>query len=117
VPGFICALIPIIATDVPDPLFLVRLLRAAADDLNLVGLYGLAAVVQLEGDIADQEGPDFVAEAVRVKGALCSSAGSACLFMRALSPVQSRQRQCRNARLRRLPPPQRQLILPATTEG
>jgi hypothetical protein len=41
----------------------------AADDLDLVGLDGLL-IVQLEGNVLDQERPHFVAEAVGVEVAL-----------------------------------------------
>jgi len=58
-------------------LLLFRLLGTAADDLDLVGLHRLAAVVELEGDVTDQEGPDFVAKAVCVERALCSTPWSA----------------------------------------
>lgn len=50
-------------------LCLARPLAVAAHDLNAVcGNGGL--VVQLEGDILDQECPDFVAESVGIKVAL-----------------------------------------------
>lgn len=67
-------------------LLLVVLLGAAAHDLDLISIDRLAAVVELESDVADQEGPDFVAEAVGVEGALRSErrAESALLFS---SPV------------------------------
>ena len=34
----------------------------------------MTAIVELEGDIADEERPDFVAESVSVKRTLCSDA-------------------------------------------
>lgn len=48
---------------------LSRLLGVAADDLDLIRRYVLTAViiVQLEGDILDEECPHFVAESVRVE--------------------------------------------------
>ena len=45
-------------------------LGAAADDLDLVGRDRLRAVLHLEGDPFDQEGPHLVAESVRVERAL-----------------------------------------------
>lgn len=50
-------------------LILGSLLVCHADDLHFVGLDG-AVVVELEVDVFDQEGPDIVAEAVGVEGAL-----------------------------------------------
>lgn len=51
-------------------LLLVGALRAAADDLDLVCHNRVAAVVHLERDILDQEGPHFVTEAVGIERTL-----------------------------------------------
>lgn len=56
--------------EVVSSLFVVAALRAAADDLDLVGLHCLCSVVHLESDILDEECPDFVAEPVGVKRSL-----------------------------------------------
>lgn len=53
-----------------DQLLLLVLLGAAAHNLDLVRIDQLAAVVELERDIADQEGPDFVAKAVGIERTL-----------------------------------------------
>ncbi len=45
---------------------LPRPLGVAADDLDLVSLYG-ALVVQFEVDVLDQERPNFIAEAVGIQ--------------------------------------------------
>ena len=50
-------------------LHLARALRVAADNLDAVGV-DLVRVVELEVDVLDDEGPDVVAEAVRVEVAL-----------------------------------------------
>ena len=49
---------------------LTRALGVAADNLNLIGLDGVGAVIHLEGNILDEEGPHFVAESVRIEAAL-----------------------------------------------
>jgi hypothetical protein len=43
----------------------------AAHNLDFICLHGLTRVLHLESDILDQKGPDFVAETVGVKMALC----------------------------------------------
>lgn len=45
-------------------------LGTAANNLDLIGLDGLPALIELEGDVANQEGPDFIAEAVSIEGTL-----------------------------------------------
>lgn len=57
-------------------LLLLVLLGAAAHDLDLVGIDHLAAVVKLERDVTDQEGPDFIAEAVGIERPLDAEAES-----------------------------------------
>lgn len=47
-------------------LLLPRLLRIAAHDLDLLSR-DIVLIVQLEIDIFDKEGPDFVAEAVGIQ--------------------------------------------------
>lgn len=64
----------------PRPLLLLGLLRAATNNLDLVGLYRLAAVIELKRHVADQERPDFVAEAVRIERTLCAIANQPCSF-------------------------------------
>ena len=51
-------------------LLFLRPLGAAADDLDLVGLDGLAAIIELESDVPDEEGPYFIAETVCVQRTL-----------------------------------------------
>lgn len=51
-------------------LLVIRLLRTAADDLDFVRLNRVAIVVELESDIADEESPNLIAEAVGVERAL-----------------------------------------------
>ncbi len=46
---------------------IARSLAIAAHDLNLIGMNGLARVLHLERNVLDQESPDLVAEAVRIK--------------------------------------------------
>jgi hypothetical protein len=58
-------------------LLLFGLLGTATNNLDLVGQDRLASVVEFEGHVADQERPDFVAEAVRVERTLCAVAESA----------------------------------------
>ena len=52
------------------PLSLSRLLRVTADNLDLIRLDLLAVVVQLEGDVFDEESPNFVAESVGIEASL-----------------------------------------------
>jgi hypothetical protein len=47
-----------------------RSLAIAAYDLDLIRLHRLGRVIHLEGNILDQKGPDFVAEAVGIEVAL-----------------------------------------------
>lgn len=47
-----------------------RTLRIAAHNLDLVGL-DRSLILQLEVDILDEKGPDFIAEAVCVQMTLC----------------------------------------------
>jgi hypothetical protein len=42
-------------------------LAIAAHDLDLICLHRLSRVVHLEGDILDQESPDFVTETVGIE--------------------------------------------------
>jgi hypothetical protein len=56
--------------NVEELLLLLGTLGAAANDLDLVGLDGLASIVQLEVDIANEEGPDFIAEAICIERSL-----------------------------------------------
>lgn len=51
-------------------LFVVRPLRAAADNLHLVCDDSLRTVVHFEGDILDQECPHFITEPIGVKRTL-----------------------------------------------
>lgn len=51
-------------------LLALRTFGVAADDLDLVGRDELGAVLHLERDVLDQEGPYFVAEAVRIQRSL-----------------------------------------------
>ena len=57
--------------------FLVASLRTAADDLDFVGLDSLCPVVHFEGDVLDEECPDFVAEPIGVKRSLAEESQSA----------------------------------------
>jgi hypothetical protein len=56
-----------------EGLSLARLLGIAANNLDLVRLHGLTAIVHLERDVFDQKGPYFVAEPVRVEAPLLST--------------------------------------------
>lgn len=49
---------------------LARALGVATDNLDLISLDSVGAVVHLEGDVLDEERPYFVAESVRVEAAL-----------------------------------------------
>lgn len=49
---------------------LARLLGVAANNLDLVRRDGRTAIVHLECDILDEEGPDFVAESIGIKTSL-----------------------------------------------
>ena len=54
--------------------WLLRISRpfaVAAHDLDLVRLHRLTRVLHLESDVLYQEGPDLVAETVRIKMTLC----------------------------------------------
>jgi len=53
-----------------DRLLLLVLLGTAAHNLDLVRIDQLAAVVELERNVADQESPDFVAKAVGIERTL-----------------------------------------------
>jgi hypothetical protein len=55
------------------------LLRQTSDDLDLLGVE-LVLVVHLEVDVLDDEGPDFVAEAVGVEVALRIISNSICML-------------------------------------
>lgn len=66
-------------------LTLARTLRVAADDLDLVRVDDVAAVVELELYVLDEEGPDLVAETVGIERALYThtkSSLSACSLYR-----------------------------------
>ena len=58
---------------------LIRLLGQTSDDFDLLGVE-LVLVVHLEVDVLDQEGPDFVAEAVGVEVALVPISNSTCVL-------------------------------------
>lgn len=49
---------------------LLRTLRVAADDLDLLGDDRGSTVLHLEGDVLDEESPDLVAETVRIQRTL-----------------------------------------------
>jgi hypothetical protein len=51
-------------------LLVTGLLGIAAQDLDLVGYHSLLAILHLERDILDNEGPDLIAETVRIERAL-----------------------------------------------
>jgi hypothetical protein len=56
---------------VPIPLLsLAWLLGIAADNLDLVRRDGLASTVHLECHVLDQEGPNFIAESIRIQAPL-----------------------------------------------
>lgn len=55
--------------DVFDQTSLSRLLGTAAHDLHLIGLYG-TLIIETEGNIANKERPDFVAEAIGIQVSL-----------------------------------------------
>lgn len=52
-------------------LLLSGLLRIAAHDLDLL-CRDIVLIIELEVDIFDEEGPDFVAEAICIQMALCN---------------------------------------------
>ena len=54
----------------PSSRSLARLLGVAADDLDLVGRHRVVPVIHLERDVLDHEGPDLVAEPVRIQASL-----------------------------------------------
>ena len=58
-------------------LSLSRLLRVATDDLDFLRLY-IGLIVQLEVGVLDQEGPDFVAEAVGIEMTLSVRSQQTC---------------------------------------